>query len=109
MLNKSLARVPGRNLARLNTDPNKLRRLAEFNLVVCNKSNAGTWYVAIGARIPQQGGGEHPTRFQGWWQIPNGQCTEIGTFPDPGFMIHEPIWGGYPYTASLSGAEARTH
>lgn len=61
---------------------------AEFNLMVCNKTNGGTAFVAIGTRVPQQTGGEHPTRVQGWWQIPDGECTKLGTFPDPGFLIH---------------------
>ena len=41
--------------------------------------------AAVGSRIPQSGGGEHPTRVQGWWKVPPGECTTIGTFPDPGF------------------------
>src|SRR5262245_57305144 len=72
--------------------------LAEFNLVVCNKANAGMAFVAIGARVPQQTSGEHPTRFQGWWQIPDGQCSKIGTFPDPGFLIHARNARGQPQT-----------
>jgi uncharacterized membrane protein len=60
---------------------------AEFALTVCNKSQELA-LAAVGSRIPQSGGGEHPTRVQGWWKVPPGECTTIGTFPDPGFLIH---------------------
>ncbi|MBX9777693.1 MAG: DUF1036 domain-containing protein [Xanthobacteraceae bacterium] len=60
---------------------------AEFVLMVCNKSKELA-FAAVGSRIPQSGGGEHATRVQGWWQVPPGECSKIGTFPDPGFLIH---------------------
>jgi hypothetical protein len=60
---------------------------AEFVLTVCNKSKELT-LAAVGSRIPQSGPGEHPTRVQGWSKVPPGECTKIGTFPDPGFLIH---------------------
>jgi hypothetical protein len=60
---------------------------AEFVLVVCNKSKEMT-LAAVGSRVPQSEGGEHPTRVQGWWQVPPGECTKVGTLPDPGFLVH---------------------
>jgi len=60
---------------------------AEFVLMVCNKAKELA-FTAVGARVPQSGPGEHPTRIQGWWQVPPGECTKIGTLPDPGFLIH---------------------
>ena len=60
---------------------------AEFVLTVCNKSRELT-FAAVGSRIPQSGPGEHATRVQGWWKVPPGECTKIGTLPDPAFLIH---------------------
>jgi uncharacterized membrane protein len=60
---------------------------AEFVLTVCNKTKELA-LAAVGSRIPQSGPGEHPTRVQGWWKVPPGECTNIGTLPDPGFLIH---------------------
>jgi hypothetical protein len=66
---------------------------AEFLLTVCNKSKELT-FAAVGSRIPQSGAGEHPTRVQGWWQVAPGECSKIGTLPDPGFLIHLRSQGG---------------
>lgn len=66
---------------------------AEFVLTVCNKSRELA-LAAVGSRIPQRGGGEHATHVQGWWKAPAGECTTIGTFPDPAFLIHLRTPGG---------------
>jgi uncharacterized membrane protein len=53
-----------------------------FTFEMCNKANDGVVYVAVASMAGQQ------FRVQGWAQIPQGQCTKVGTFQRPKIWVH---------------------
>lgn len=74
----------------------------EFDLSVCNKSQEPMAFVAIGSRISKAGPGEHETRVQGWWKVPQGQCTKIGKLPTPGFIFHARTVGNVGWSGKIA-------
>src|SRR5262245_18657882 len=69
-----------------------------FALIFCNKSKDPVAFVAIGSRVV---GANDSTRFQGWWQVSQGQCLQVGTVPAPGFTFYARsssgiVWSGKP-------------
>ena len=69
-----------------------------FALIICNKSKHPVVFVSVGARVVEA---NDQTRVQGWWQISQSACVQIGTFPQPGFVLYarSPFgtqWAGSP-------------
>ena len=58
---------------------------AEFVLIVYKSKELSL--AAVGSRIPQSGPGEHPNAYSGLVQVPPGECTKVGTLPDPGILV----------------------
>ena len=94
----AVAQGPGPNGRAGGSDGGKIITTDDFALVMCNKSKDLVAFVAAGARVVDA---DNKTRVQGWWQVSQGQCVQIGTFPQPGFVFYArssygTAWSGNP-------------